>query len=52
MRLMNRRAVVAAGANGFFLRARLKVSLRGVEREAGQAILDEAAQDLPPIPRR
>ena len=35
------------GADGFFLRARLKVSLPGVEREAARAIVDEAHKTCP-----
>jgi osmotically inducible protein OsmC len=33
--------------NGYFLRARLNVSLPGVERELAQALLDEADQTCP-----
>ena len=35
------------GADGFFLRARFKVSLPGVEREAARAIVDEAHKTCP-----
>jgi osmotically inducible protein OsmC len=33
--------------DGYFLRARLNVSLPGVERELAQALLDEADQTCP-----
>ena len=36
-----------SGADGFFLRARLNVSLPGVEREVAQALVDEAHKTCP-----
>jgi Ohr subfamily peroxiredoxin len=33
--------------SGYFLRARLNVSLPGVDREAAQALVDEADQTCP-----
>ena len=35
------------GADGYFLQARLKVSLPGVEREVAQSIVDGAHQICP-----
>lgn len=35
------------GADGFFLRGRLNVSLPGVDREVAQALLDEAHKTCP-----
>ena len=36
-----------SGADGFFLRGRLNVSLPGVEREVAQALVDEAHKTCP-----
>src|SRR5262245_38188344 len=38
---------LCTGDNGYFLQARLNVSLPGLERQVAQSILDVATQDLP-----